>query len=276
MAQRTPAWQRLLSEGFFQTRQEAQRWILSGKVRSGDAVITSAGQMIRNDKPLAVKGQSQKYLSKGGLKLEGALNAFSISVDGRVCIDAGASTGGFTDCLLQHNARLVYAVDVGFGQLAGSLRSHPRVVNKERTNIGDSSLLQLDPVPTFGAVDLSYLSLRKAVPQIAGIIHELGDLVCLVKPLFEIDDPVARRTGVIADGAYLPLLDSLISSLTSDGYPVLGLTHSPVTGNQGTLEFFLWISLGQQSINKRPARFPSHEVIQSVVEAAKALPRYHK
>jgi len=276
VAQRTPAWQRLLSEGFFQTRQEAQRWILSGKVRSGDAVITSAGQMIRNDKPLAVKGQSQKYLSKGGLKLEGALNAFSISVDGRVCIDAGASTGGFTDCLLQHNARLVYAVDVGFGQLAGSLRSHPRVVNKERTNIGDSSLLQLDPVPTFGAVDLSYLSLRKAVPQIAGIIHELGDLVCLVKPLFEIDDPVARRTGVIADGAYLPLLDSLISSLTSDGYPVLGLTHSPVTGNQGTLEFFLWISLGQQSINKRPARFPSHEVIQSVVDAAKALPRYHK
>lgn len=272
MARKAPAWQRLVSEGFFETRKEAERWILSGKILAGDTAVTSAGQMIQKDKRLTVKGYKQKYVSKGGLKLEGALNVFSVPVTDRVCIDAGASTGGFTDCLLQHGARLVYAVDVGYGQLAGSLRIHPRVINKERTNIGDSALLQLEDVPTLGAADLSYLSLRKAIPLFAKILRESGDLLCLVKPLFEIDDPVSRRTGIMAGDAYVPLLEKLIRQITDDGFTVSGLTHSPITGNHGTLEFFLWISMNKD----RPRFDPLPQTIETVVAAAKALPLYDK
>ena len=272
MARKIPVWQRLVSEGFFETRKDAERWVLSGKVYAGGVSVTSAGQMIQKDAPINIKGYAQIYVSKGGLKLEGALRAFSISVEDRVCIDAGASTGGFTDCLLRHGAHLVYAVDVGYGQLAGSLRSDPRVINLERTNIGDHALLQLDDLPTLGVVDLSYLSLRKAIPLFAAIMRQAGDLLCLVKRLFEIDNPVSRRTGIIADDAYVPLLENLIRRITDDGFPVSGLTHSPVTGNHGTLEFFLWISLQ----NQRPAFVPSRELIKSVVAAAKTLPLYQK
>jgi len=220
---------------------------------------------------MTVRGFLQRYVSKGGLKLEGALDAFPVMIDDRVCIDAGASTGGFTDCLLRRQARLVYAVDAGYGQLAGSLSNHPRVVNRERTNIGDDALLYLEPIPTVCVADLSYLSLRKAVPRLARIMRGKGDLICLVKPLFEIDDPLARRTGVIAEDAYAPLLQELIQSLADSGFVVSGLTNSPVTGNQGTLEFFIWVSLQPDA----PAAFiPTQQAVEAVVSAAKALPLF--
>ncbi|MCL1965513.1 MAG: TlyA family RNA methyltransferase [Firmicutes bacterium] len=268
---RVPAWQRLVSEGFFAARGEAERWILAGKVRAGEIPVTSAGQPVAADAPLAVRGLAQPYIAKGGLKLESALQAFSVAVRGRVCIDAGASTGGFTDCLVKHGASRVYAVDAGFGQLAGSLRQHPSVVNLERTNIGEEALLSLDPRPSLGTVDLSYLSLRKAVPQFARILHGQGDLLCLVKPLFEIDDAEARRTGNIPPGAYEPLLMSLADDFQRDGYRLCGVTHSPVTGNNGTLEFFLWLSM-EAAAGLPPG--PLKLAVSRSVSAARALPIY--
>ncbi len=273
MARSSPAWQRLVREGWFSSREEAEPWILSGKVRAGDVPVTSAGQLIKETAAIAVRGAGRKYVAKGGLKLEGALSAFGISVNKRVCIDAGASTGGFTDCLVRHGAARVYAVDVGFGQLAGSLRANPAVVNLERTNIADASLLSLDPPPTLGTVDLSYLSLRKAVPQFARILQSKGDLICLVKPLFEIEDPDARRTGVIPPDAYGPLLCSLSEGFTADGYAVRGITHSPVTGNNGTLEFFAWLSLGCQNGMDAQA---AQAAASAAVSAAHSLPAYQK
>lgn len=273
MAHKTPAWKRLLSEGWFSTRDEAERWILSGKVRAGNTLVTTAGQPLSDADVIVIRDIDQKYVAKGGLKMEGALDAFGIDVTGRICIDAGASTGGFTDCLVKHGAARVYAVDVGFGQLAGSLRANPAVVNLERTNIGDDVLLSLDPVPDLGTVDLSYLSLRKAVPLFARILNGKGDLICLVKPLFEIEDAAARRSGVIPSDAYGPLLLALAAHFISEGYPVKGITHSPVTGNNGTLEFFLWISLDAQ------AALSPDELAQSAhaaVLAVQALPTYHK
>lgn len=273
MARTAPAWQRLVEEGWFASRSEAEPWILSGKVRAGAVPVTSAGQRIAADAPLSVRGLDMRYVAKGGLKLEGALRSFGIDVTGRVCIDAGASTGGFTDCLVQHGAARVYAVDVGFGQLAGSLRAHPAVVNLERTNIGEDTLLSLNPVPTLGTVDLSYLSLRKAVPQFARILRGQGALICLVKPLFEIDDPDARRTGTVPEAAYAPLLETLSNDFTQDSYAVRGVTYSPVTGNAGTLEFFLHLSLSGRdglSISDRRA------AITAACDAALALPAYHK
>ena len=270
---KAPAWQRLVSEGIFPSRGEAERWILSGKVRAGALPVTSAGQLVEADAPLIVRGLAQQYVAKGGHKLEGALKAFPIDVIGRVCIDAGASTGGFTDCLLQHGASRVYAVDVGYGQLAGSLRLHPSVVSLERTNIGDDRLLTLDPRPSLGTVDLSYLSLRKAVPLFSRILGGTGDLLCLVKPLFEICDSQARRTGRIPQEAYAPLLASLADDLERGGHSVRGVAHSPVTGNNGTLEFFLWISLGAEAGLSASAR---NDAIERAVSAAGSLPAYNK
>lgn len=273
MARTIPAWERLVREGWFDSREEAVRWIMSGKVRVGSVPVNSAGQRIRDDAPLSVRDLEMRYVAKGGLKLEGALRDFDMDVAGRVCIDAGASTGGFTDCLIKAGAALVYAVDVGFGQLAGSLRNHPAVVCRERTNIGEDALLLLDPAPTLGTIDLSYLSLRKAVPLFARILRGRGALVCLVKPLFEIDDAKARRSGRVPPEAYAPLLLRLAEDFARDGYGVQGITHSPVTGNHGTLEFFLHLSLqGGHGLSTRACE----QAAQAAVDAALLLCTYHK
>ncbi len=270
---KSPAWEQLVQGGWVATRADAERWILSGKVYSGSTPIRSAGQALPADAPLFVRDMDRKYIAKGGYKLEGALDAFGLDVTGRVAIDAGASTGGFTDCLVQRGCAKVYAVDVGFGQLHGSLRQHPAVVNLERTNIGDDALLALDPTPTLGSVDLSYLSLIKAVPAFARVLKGHGDLLCLVKPLFEIDDSAARREGVIEGDAYAPLLRGLCDALARDDVCVRGVTHSPVTGNSGTVEFFLWLQLGEGmplDIFARDAQ------IDAAVAAGLALEKYKK
>ena len=195
MAKKRKALDRLLEEALFSDEKAALAAILAGEVFAAGQRVTGAGQMIAADAPLRVKGRELPYISKGGLKLEGALRDFGVDVRGRVCIDAGASTGGFTHCLVKAGAARVYAVDVGYGQLMGSLRQDPRVVNLERTNISDEKLLSLDPRPDLGTVDLSYLSLRKGIPAFSQVLHGQGELLCLVKPLFETGDMEARRTG---------------------------------------------------------------------------------
>lgn len=262
---------RLLEEGFFRTREDALPFLMSGAVTCGGAPVRTGGQLVPPDVALAVRGLGQRYVGKGGYKLEGALDDFQIAVDGRVCIDAGACTGGFTDCLAQRGAAIVYAVEAGYGQLAGSLAQHPAVVNLERTNLGDGALLRLDPVPTLGSVDLSYLSLVRAVPQFRAILRGAGELICLVKPLFETDDAQARRTGTLPDGAYAPLLTQLIAALNAQpGTRVSGVTHSHVTGNGGTREFFLHVLFDGET----PPDLM--RAIGEAVERALELERYRK
>ncbi|HML47399.1 MAG TPA: TlyA family RNA methyltransferase [Clostridia bacterium] len=263
MARKIAAWRRLVELGYAADRPEAERWILSDKVRAGATPVRSAGQAVDEGADLSVRGFDLPYVSKGGLKLEGALRDFGMDAAGRVCIDAGASTGGFTDCLVRHGAALVYAVDVGYGQLAGSLRNHPGVVNLERVNLGDARLESLSPKPTLGTADLSYLSLRKAVPLYARILPG-GDLLCLVKPLFEIEDNEARRSGQISDAALPSLLKALCADLSGQGHGVLGITHSPVTGNHGTREFFLHLGL------QRPLEGLSESALEAAAERAAA------
>jgi len=244
-SQRKKALDRLLEEGVFASHEEALPYFLGGQVFWGQERVTSPAQLVSDDKPLSVKGRDLPYISKGGLKLEGAIRDFHIQVQDRVCIDAGACTGGFTDCLVKHGAALVYAVEVGFGQLAGSLRQSPKVANLEKTNISDEKLLLLSPRPTLASVDLSYLSLRKAIPVFADIMGHHGELLCLVKPLFEVEDASARRTGILTEDVYLPLLLDLIRDINNQPQTYAsGVTHSPVTGNNGTLEFFMHVVLG--------------------------------
>lgn len=202
--------------------------------------------MVKRNDELMVKGINQKYASKGGLKLEGALSDFNLDVSGRVAIDAGASTGGFTDCLIQHHIEKVYSVDVGFGQLAGKLTINPRVVAMEKVNIGDFVALPLNPRPTLATVDLSYLSLKKAIPIFATILGGKGELICLVKPLFEVNDRDMRRSGEITNpDVFKELLRDLVKYIDELGYKVTGITYSHVTGNKGTREFFIRVSLDE-------------------------------
>ena len=272
------AWERLVAEGWADTRADAERWILLRKVYAGGAPVTSAGQLLAASAALEVRGLDARFVAKGGYKLEGALDAFGLDIAGRVAVDAGASTGGFTDCLIKRGCARVYAVDAGFGQLHGTLRANPAVINLERTNIGDPSLWALNPSPTLGTMDLSYLSVRKGVPAFAKVMGGEGDLLCLVKPLFEIGDARARRDGVIPGAAYEPLLHGLCGALShsSPGPPlaIRGLTHSPVTGNGGTVEFFLWLTLGSKS-GGLPAGALA-EAIGRAVEAGLSLAPYKK
>ena len=246
MNRKQKAMDRLLAEGLFTTREQALPYLMSGAVMCAGQPVRTGGQLVPAEAPLTVRGLGERYVGKGGYKLEGALADFQVSVHGRVCIDAGACTGGFTDCLAQHGAERVYAVEVGYGQLAGSLAQNPAVVNLEKTNLGDEKLLALELPPTLGTVDLSYLSLSKAVPLFRAIMRGQGELLCLVKPLFETDSADARRTGEIGDEAYAPLITKLISTLNAQsGTCVLAVSHSHVTGNNGTREFFLHVMFGK-------------------------------
>lgn len=261
--------ERLLDLGACATEKEAAARIMAGEVYINGQLARN-GALVKAEDAVTLKGVLP-YASKGGFKLAGALEDFHIDVGGRVCVDAGASTGGFTDCLIQRGAGLVYAVDVGFGQLMGKLRQDERVVNLEKTNISDEKLLSLSPRPDLGTVDVSYLSLRKAVPYFAAILHGTGELCCLVKPLFEIDDAEARRTGVIPEAGYAPLLRSLIDDIDAmPGAAVRAVTHSPVTGNAGTREFFLHVALGEAC-----PPIPNEEIACAVRRAA-GLERYKK
>ncbi len=273
MARKTKALDLLLQRGLFDSEREARAYLIAGQVYAAGQRVTGAGQLLSSDVELHVKGLDMPYVSKGGFKLEGALKDFGISVEGRVCIDAGASTGGFTDCLCKHGAATVYAVDVGYGQLMGSLRQNPAVVNLEKTNISDEKLLSLSPRPTLGTVDLSYLSLRKGIPAFSQILHGEGELLCLVKPLFEVEDAQARRTGVLDDNAYAPILLDLIRDVNAMPCArAMNVTHSPVTGNAGTREFFLHVALS-------PATREAPDLMQNVraaVDRALSLKMYQK
>lgn len=277
MKKTAPVMERLLREGFFSSKEEALPFLMSGAVSVGGVPVRTGGQVVPLDKPLEVRGLGDRYVSKGGYKLEGAIADFGVTAEGRVCIDAGACTGGFTDCWLRHGARRVYAVEAGFGQLAGSLSQEPRVVNLEKTNLGDASLLALDPAPTLGSADLSYLSLVKAVPLYRAIQRGAGELLCLVKPLFEVDDSEARRTGHIASEAYAPVLRALYAALSAQpDTAVWNVTHSPVTGNNGTHEFFLHVGFGPEATARGLSRAAFAARADAAVARALELLPYHK
>ncbi len=273
MAKKSKALELVLAQGLCDNEKEARACIMAGDVFAGTLRVTGAGQMLPADTVLRLRGGQKPYVAKGGLKLSGAICDFGVTVQDRVCIDAGASTGGFTDCLVKHGARAVYAVDVGYGQLMGSLRQDPRVVNLEKTNISDERLLHLEPRPTLGTVDLSYLSLRKGIPAFAEILHREGELICLVKPLFEVEDMEARRSGVLPDGAYETVLDDLIRDVNALPYArAMHVTHSPVTGNAGTREFFLHVCLSETPPDAPDLRADA----AAAVERALALADYEK
>ncbi|MBI4979835.1 MAG: hypothetical protein HZC28_20315 [Spirochaetes bacterium] len=264
MGKRVSAWE-LLVPDYFQNKDIADRWIRCGRVYIGNERMRYASQRVAPDADIRIKNYGRKYVGRGGEKLEGALASLNVQVRDAVVLDAGACTGGFTDCLLTHGAKLVYAVEAGTGQLHGRLRNDIRVVNLEHHNIGDPKLLSLSPTPSTAAVDLSYVSLRYAIPEIVDILHGDGTLVCLVKPLFEIQDATARRTGIIDnDVRYVEVLRGLASFVRGEGYRLFGVARSIIDGSGGTREFFIGLDAGK-TVRHEPLR---ENTIDAVIDAA--------
>lgn len=234
----------LVERGIFDTEDEARRWVMSGKVLANGQRIDKPGMLVPGAAVLDVQGR-RRYASRGGYKLEAALAHFHVTAAGHVALDSGASTGGFTDCLLQHGAALVYAVEVGYGQLVGRLRTDPRVRNLERTNLGDLAPAALDPPPTLITLDLSYLSLTKALPIAAHLLEPGGEVLALLKPLFEVDSATARRTGHIEDPALLvAALQQVLQAGAEAGLVPLGAAKLALRPRHGVVEFFVYFAHG--------------------------------
>ena len=229
----------LAERGIFESAEEARPWIMTGQVLVNEQLIDKPGMLVPRDAVLRVRGR-HRYVSRGGYKLEAAIERFRVNVAGRVALDCGASTGGFTDCLLQHGARLVYAVEVGYGQLVGSLRADARVRNLERTNLSDLVSSDLDPPPSLVTLDLSYLSLTKALPIAAALVEPEGYVLALLKPLFEVESPEARRSGQIDDPALLvTALCRVLEAGTGTGLVPLGAAKLALKPRHGVTEFFI-------------------------------------
>ena len=232
----------LFERGLAESRERAKAVIMSGNVYIEGVRAVKSGMQIDTEATVEVRGE-RGYVSRGGQKLEKALRRFGVSPEGKVCIDCGASTGGFTDCLLKHGARMVYAVDVGYGQLAWSIRNDPRVVTMERTNIRYLTPDKLDIPPELAVVDVSFISLSLVLPPLKELLTENGEIICLIKPQFEAGRGKVGKRGVVRDAAaHVEVLNSFVSNAEHAGFSVKGLTHSPIRGPEGNIEFLGWLT----------------------------------
>lgn len=234
--------QYLVQHGLIQSRERAKAMIMSGVVFVNEQKVDKAGEMIKEDAKVEVRGHDIGYVSRGGLKLEKAMQVFPLTPAGKVCMDIGASTGGFTDCMLQNGAVKVYAVDVGYGQLAWSLRTDERVVNMERTNIRNVTPDMLAEPIEFFSVDVSFISLHHIFPVAQQITTETAAGVCLVKPQFEAGREKVGKNGVVRDPAtHREVLHNAMGYAASNGFTVRGLDFSPVKGPEGNIEYLMFV-----------------------------------
>jgi len=234
----------LVQQGLAPSRERARALILAGLVRSQGRPVLKAGQTLVADAPLQVRGKQHPYVSRGGVKLQGALEAFEIDPADRVAIDIGASTGGFTDCLLQRGVRRVYAVDVGYGQLADRLRRDPRVRVMERTNARFLKPEDVGEPADLVVIDASFIGLEKLLPAAVGLLRPGGDIVALLKPQFEVGRQKVGRRGVVRDPeARAEAIDKAAEHALGLGLRRLGGADSVLEGPQGNLEHFLWLRL---------------------------------
>ncbi len=234
----------LTQKGLCESRAKAQALIMSGEVYVDGQKCDKAGTPVDNTAQIEIRGSHCPYVSRGGLKLEKALRDFGIDPNGWVCSDSGASTGGFTDCLLQQGAKKVFAIDVGYGQLAWSIRTDPRVVCMERTNIRYVTPEQLGEPLDFSVVDVSFISLRLVLPAIKALLKPTGQLVCLIKPQFEAGKDKVGKKGVVRDPAvHCEVLEHFLALAAELGLTVRNLTFSPVKGPEGNIEFLGHLSM---------------------------------
>lgn len=252
----------LYEKGLVESKEMAMSLIMEGIVYIGDTRIDTPGENISMDSEINIRKKSNIYVSRGGLKLEKAIEKFKIKLDKKICMDIGSSTGGFTDCMLKNNVKKVYAVDVGYGQLDWKLRNNPRVVVMERTNIRNVEKDDIDEFLDFVSIDVSFISLELVLPIAKKLITENGEIVALIKPQFEVDKKDVGEGGIIRDREIHFKAIKKINRFCKDiGLFSSGLTYSPITGAKGNIEFLIYLK------NKSGFIMEDEDIIELIKEA---------
>ena len=232
----------LVKQGLAPSREKAKTMIMEGNVFVDNNREDKAGSMFKEDAKIEIHGNTLKYVSRGGLKLEKAMTHFGITLEQKICMDIGASTGGFTDCMLQNGAKKVYAVDVGYGQFAWKLRQDERVVCMEKTNIRCVTPEDIADALDFASVDVSFISLTKVLEPAKALLTDGGEMVCLIKPQFEAGREKVGKKGVVRDKAvHKEVIEKVIDYAGSLGFSILNLEYSPIKGPEGNIEYLVYI-----------------------------------
>lgn len=241
----------LVEKGFYDSREKARRAVMAGEVFVNGVIEDKPGTGFNEDAVFAVKQNSNPYAGRGGLKLEKALDYFKIDLNGKTAVDIGASTGGFTDCMLQKGAAKVYAIDVGYGQIAWKLRQDSRVIVMERTNMRYVKPEDIGELADFAAADVSFISLEKILPAVNQILSQNGEFICLVKPQFEAGRDKVGKHGVVRDAeTHKEVLIKVAGSAEAGGFKFKGVTFSPIKGPAGNIEFLLFLSKGAEAMSE--------------------------
>lgn len=239
--------QLIFQRGLTDSREKARALIIEGKVIVNGQKVEKPGTLVKESSEIKICGENLRYVSRGGLKLEHAIREFSINVKDKVAMDVGASTGGFTDCLLQHGAKRIYAIDVGYGQLAWKLRVDSRVINIERTNI---RYLSRDKIPEdidIATVDVSFISLKLVIPKVSEFLKPEGEIIALIKPQFEVGRGEVDRGGVVKDPKKrIQAVEKVKNLFESLNFKVIGVIESPIKGQKGNIEYLLYAKSNQQ------------------------------
>ncbi len=232
----------LTNEGYFESREKAKAAIMAGIVYINGQKALKAGDNIKPDDKIEVRG-GMEFVSRGGYKLKKAMSVFPISLEGKVCMDIGASTGGFTDCMLQRGAVRVYCVDVGYGQLAWKLRSDERVINLERTNVRYITEEQIPEKTDFSSIDVSFISLCLVLPKVYELLCDTGECVALIKPQFEAGKEKVGKKGVVREkSTHIEVVNKIVDFAKETGFTVKGIDYSPIKGPEGNIEYLLYLS----------------------------------
>ena len=240
----------LVDKGICTSRERAKTNIMAGLIFVDGQRVDKAGEKVSVDADIVFKGEELKYVSRGGLKLEKAMNTFGIDLTNKVCMDIGASTGGFTDCMLQNHASKVFSVDVGYGQFAWKLRTDERVVCMERTNIRYVTPEDIGVPLDFASIDVSFISLRTIMPAVKNLLGDKGEVVALIKPQFEAGREKVGKKGVVRDiEVHLEVVNKIVNFLIENDFNVLGLSFSPIKGPEGNREYLVYL----QKIKKKKA-----------------------
>lgn len=235
----------MVEQGLVESRQKAQAIIMAGEVFVNDQKVDKAGTPVSEGANIVIHGRTLRYVSRGGLKLEKAMQCWPITLDGAVCADIGASTGGFTDCMLQNGATKVYAVDVGYNQLDWRLRTHPQVVCMERTNARYLTKEQIPEELDFFSVDVSFISLNLILPALRPLMKACGQAVCLVKPQFEAGRDKVGKKGVVRDpSVHMEVLEHFLEHAANADFAVKDITFSPIKGPEGNIEYLGYLQVG--------------------------------
>ncbi|HEY5525900.1 MAG TPA: TlyA family RNA methyltransferase [Clostridium sp.] len=252
----------LVEKGIITSRERAKACIMAGKVFVNGQKIDKAGEKVSMEADIEYKGKAMPYVSRGGLKLEKAMKSFPITLEGKVCMDIGASTGGFTDCMLQNGAKKIFSVDVGYGQFAWKLRIDERVVCMERTNIRYVTIEDIGEKLDFASIDVSFISLKKIMPATVGLLKDNGEVVALIKPQFEAGREQVGKKGVVRDiEVHKEVVFGIVDYLIESSLVVLGVGYSPIKGPEGNREYLVYFTKDKN----RESNF-SREDVEKVIE----------